>query len=254
MTEMTDTEYDKRLQKIAKDRYARQMACAYYQRADVAGIPKQYQGINSSEFKKFLSEDYHSDIDKITDFVYKDVVNLVKTPYILVDGGDAKSRRRASFAILFRLITCNNFALYKRCNEIEQNLSAFTSIADRSRKDWSDHYKKYDAFFIDEFKYDLFKAHQTSGDFFDDILEYRADNFKPTIIAFRTPLSEANILYETHCGDCIRRLSQKEYPDSYIKGQHQKGDKLTRIFNGKDKENPYNGILRVRVKICEEIV
>jgi hypothetical protein len=245
-------EDQKILDQISIRRRAQTMALAYLKRAKDAGIPEKYQRIGPLEFQRVLSEDYHEDVGKITNFVYKDVLSLIKTPFILIDGGDNASRKKAAFAILFRIITCDKFALYKRCNEIEKNLSTFTSAMDMSRKDWADQYKKYDVLYIDEFKADLFKTHYDAGDFLDDILEYRSDHSKPTIIAFRRPLSKANVLHETNCGDCIRRLSQKEYPDSYIKGEETLGSKVQRVFQGeKDKQNPYNGVLRVRVKVIE---
>ena len=244
-----DEKYTKQIEDIAQQRRARIMALAFLKRASKAGIPERYRCINKNTFKNILLEDYHP-ADNIANFVYDNVIELMKTPFILIDGGDTSSRKMAGFAILFRLITCDMYGLYKRCNELEADLSEFTSFSEVSRKSWASQYQKNDIMYIDDFQTDLFKPHRSGGNFLDDILEYRSDHLKPTIITFRKPISLANVLYETHCGDCIRRLSQKEYPDSYIKEGTRN---LKRVFESKiEKPNPYNGILRIRVKLSGE--
>ena len=89
---------------------------AYIQRGIKAGIPERYLRIGKDEFRTYLSDIYHvHNKDHITSFIYDKPLELSKIPYIVIDGGDVEGRKKAAFAIMFRLITCDNFAKYYDC-------------------------------------------------------------------------------------------------------------------------------------------
>jgi len=203
-------------QRIHKARIKTQ-ALAILSRSKKAGIPERFLRIGPHDFKDLLSEEYHggSDgVDQMTDFIYKQPDKLFKIPFILIDGGSIESRKRAGFAILFRLISCDHFGLYKDCADVVHRMQTFVSEAGVNRNDFTNIMKEQDVIFISEFYRPIFSAHLDGGNYFDEFLGYRSDKLKPTIVSFSATLNSHNKITDNTCGRYLASLSAKEYVDT----------------------------------------
>ena len=209
-----ETEADRKA-RIHKARIKAQ-ALAIIKRGARAGIPARYLRIAESQFKELLNEEYHlgrDGIASVTNFVYHKANELLKVPFILIDGGNINSRKRAGFAILFRLIACDKFGLYKDCSDIVHKMQSFVSEDGVSRNDFTNSLKEQDAVFISEFHESKFSKHLDGGNYFDEFLGHRADNLKPTIISFSEPINDQNMIKHTNCGRYFNEFSAKEFVD-----------------------------------------
>jgi len=99
-------------------------AKAFLRRALSAGIPKKYLPVKEKDFASILSPSYgaHKDTNSFASFVYNYPLEILDTPFIIIDGGDIDSRKKAGFAILFRLILCDRFGLYQECGRLADRL------------------------------------------------------------------------------------------------------------------------------------
>jgi hypothetical protein len=165
-------------------------------RAEKSGIPQKYMRIKPDVFKSLLDTQYHKNVDKVTDFIYKTPLELLKKEFIVIDGGNIVQRKRAGFAILFRLIACDKHGLCKNGGELAHQLQSLRVFEEgMGRNDLSEELRQHDVLFISECSKDDFRKGFETGRFFDEILTYRDDNVKPTIVSFVNPLpSKENTL------------------------------------------------------------
>ena len=208
----------------------RQAALALLKRAKEV-IPERYLRIQKETFKNVLFKPYYKDVTVFSDFVYDNFDGMNKVRAILIDGGNETTRDIASFAVLFRLITWDNFGLYKDCSELSHKLQTINSTENFNRNDISDELKTFDVLFIREFNKRQFKVHFDAGDFLDEILSHRKNRDLFTIISFTDAINTSNQITDNVCGYHLADLSSKEYCDT--------NDKF---------KNPANEILRIRVK------
>lgn len=240
-----DTLSKSTFEKIRRERRSRSLALAFLKRAKAAGIPDKYLRIRKDRFKGLLSVSYHKDVDVIANFVYDNTAKLVKTPYVLIDGGDQSARTMAGFAILFRMIVSDKIGLYRSCSDLYHKLSTWHILDDMHRNKLADMLKDYDVLFISEFHANLFKPKYDTGTFFDEILTERYNHNRPTIISFTQALSkESRIQNAANCGSTLASLTHKVYSTSFT--DEQGG------FKSGNKKNPTSDVLRVRVEVAND--
>ena len=199
------------LEDIKEKRKAFQRALAYLRRARRAQIPEEHLRINSSSFSELLDPTYISknttgyreifgkdygakDVKEFAETVYAHPEALLNNPYILIDGGNPKARRRAAFALLFRFILNDTWAYYSECIPIAHEFEYINTKSELTRNDWVFELKQPDVLYLAEFDKTLVNAHFYVGSFFEDILVHRSINHKLTIISFADPISETNII------------------------------------------------------------
>ena len=211
---------EKRIQERAYQIKCRDKALAFLRRCREANIPDQYWRINEKTFSSLLFPEYYGSKEKAKEFskaIYHDPSNLFKIPFILIDGGDVMSRNKAGFALLFRLITCDKFGIYKGCKDLVHKFQSIKSTEAVLRNDAVDDLKGYDILFINEFDRGLFKPHFETGDFFDELLEHRCNREKPTIISFTNPVgSIENNKNDKSCGIYMADLCVQEKPSEEV--------------------------------------
>jgi len=201
--------------KIALLRKVRLMALGTLQRARSAAIPPRWLRISRDAFKALLNPDYHKEnsINEITAIIYDNKPQLVRLPYILIDGGDVDERTAAGCAILFRIIFYQRRGYFINCNEMVHRLQGFDKSADVSRNSLASELKQHDALFINEFSPILFKGWMQEGEFFEEIIADRANNLRPTIISFTKSISKIEQVTDLSCGQHIAKLSGIETLD-----------------------------------------
>lgn len=178
-----------------------QMAKAMLQRADEAGIPKEYRSIGPDKLKTILCNRYHKDIEGLVQKIYTEPNFLISKKVIAIDGGNLLQRKRAGFALLFRIITFDNVALYKDFNETTETLKQFNSV---ESAEIMNSMKKADHLFIGELRTHVLQAPPKSiAMLWDSIFEKRYDTEKTTIVSFSSPLpsSSHNIICDDTCGN-----------------------------------------------------
>ena len=208
------------------------MARIFMDRASEAGIPDAYQRINKETFRSYLFSDYHKgdSADRITDLIYDTPEALFKIPFILIDGGDPIGRKKAGYAILFRLILFDKIARSIFCKDLASRLETYTSDRDDTlvRIDLVADLALYDAVFVEEFYPSIFNINRDGGGLMDSLIDERVRRTRPTIISFAGAISP---ITEAGCGRYMADLLNKEYP------------------NSQDHSiNPSADILRVRIK------
>ena len=198
---------------------AKELALAFIERGQDAGIPPKYLCLNESVFKSVLDESYHGEnLDKLCSEVYKNPNWLLSRPIILIDGGDIESRKKAGFAILFRIISFDRRGLYNNCHDLTKKFQSFDSTLDVSRNDLAEELKTYDVLFISEFSRSHFSPHCETGSFFDEVLGHRIDFNRTTIISSSEPISASNPILNKDCGEYMANLSIKEkFTDSILR-------------------------------------
>lgn len=230
-------ETEEQSQKRIHDIRVKTQALALIQRGKNSGMPERYLRVGPSSFMDTLSIAYHGGkegVKKITDLVYKTPLELAKIPFIVIDGGKIETRKKMGCAILFRLIACDKFGLYKDCTDMVHKMQSFISEQGISRNDFTNALKSQEVVFVSEFKKNIFSQHLDAGSYFDEFLGYRMDNLKPTIISFTNEINSTNVFSGETCGEYLAAISKKEYA------------------NPKDKkENPTKNVLRIR---CKDVV
>ena len=204
---------------------------AYIQRGLDAGIPERYLRIGPDEFKGLLSKPYHGkdNIEVITNFIYKRPFDLCKIPFIVIDGGKMKDRKKAAFAIMFRVITCDKFGKFYDCRSLVHKFNAFDArgVSHGERRiDFADAVKEYNILCISEFNQSPFKEKLEAGNFIDEILDERFNSLNPTIVMFQDPIGESNAIEDDVCGKYLNEMS----------------------CSIKLEKNPSEDILRIRVR------
>lgn len=214
-----------------RERFIRARALAFLNRGRTAGIPDRYLRINKEMFTAMLFEDYHGDSMKnVVSLIYDSPNDLFKIPYIIIDGGDSLARRRAGFALLFRLIACDKFGLYKEAVDLAHKFRTPLAIDSKGRNDLIEDLKVQDILFISEIYPKLFPVNFDTGTFFDEVLVARENTLRPTILSFFDAVGDSS-KFTVDCGKCIHELSQKLHPVASNKSI-----------------NPSNDVLRIRVK------
>ena len=205
------------IEALKKERRARAIALAIIRRGRDAKIPEEFLRINKEGFRELLCEQYH-DPNELSSSVYDNADNLLTKTFIVIDGGNFESRKKAGFALLFRIIACDKFGRYMDCKDLVHKLYSFQATEDQSRNDLTEELKSHDVLFISEFSRSLFKPHFESGEFLDEILDYRVNYSKPTIVSFSEPMKTFDDLavaaaegaLNKDCGVYLSNLSYKE--------------------------------------------
>ena len=176
--------------KMAHNRRVKAQAKAVIKRSKLAGIPDKYMRINQSSFLSLLDDNYHNNPQKVSDFIYKTPMALLKKEFIIIDGGGVVERKRASYAILFRLIACDKYGSHWNNNNLSHlfrdNRSNFEGMY---RNDITGRLRSMDVVSISEILMKDFPTTFDTGRFYDDFLSFRDDHVKTTILSFSNPLS-----------------------------------------------------------------
>lgn len=180
-------EYQKR---VRHDRKIKAQAAAILQRAKNAGIPEKYMRIKPSVFYSLLDPSYHRNPEQVTDFVFKQPMELLKKEFIIIDGGNVIDRKKASFAILFRLIACDKKGVCKSNGELSHQLQTIHQDENGfNRNDLTSQLRSADLLLLSEAMIGDFTKNFDTGRFYDEVLSYRDDHVKTTIITFANALS-----------------------------------------------------------------
>jgi len=183
-------------------------AIAIIKRGLTAGIPERYIRINEPEFCDLLDDNFHKNKEELAKQIYQKADSyLYKFPFITIDGGKLSTRKQAGFALLFRLIACDNFGLYKDSRELVHKFQVIKSTKDENRNDIIKEIKEKDILFVSEFSYHQISKHFDHGTMFDELFNNREDSSKPTIISFTDLLTENNKIRERDIGEYLSELS-----------------------------------------------
>lgn len=213
---MLNEEAIERQNKIAMKRRLFAQARAIIQRGRAAGIPDKYIRIKENEFSDLLCPNYHKNPKEFSKIIYQNPQFLFKKSFIIIDGGDFNSRKKAGFAILFRMIACDKHGQVYDCSQLSSEFQTIKPYGTENRNDLVKRVREEQIFFLNEFHQKKFSVHLTdSGNFFDQLLEYRDDYSKPTIITFSAQLScgttyRENIITDDRCGNYLAMLSQSD--------------------------------------------
>jgi hypothetical protein len=221
----------KEMKALAHMRRVRNQAYAILQRAESAGIPEKYMRINGDSFKDLLCNSYHSgSVDSTTDFIFKEADEFCKIPVVLIDGGDIESRKKAGFALLFRVLACDKSGVYKDCADLVHKFDS--KSFDFNKSEYIQGLKDCEVLFISEFRTSLFGTYSQSGDYIDEVLGYRSDHGKITIISYSKSINGNNLIEDVdQCGQYFALYSKKEFA------------------NQKDHSSQYTEeIMRIKVK------
>jgi len=215
-------------------RKARQKALAFLRRGQKANIPKQHLRVNHSQFAELLDlayikenkkayrevfgEDYSAENEReFADYLYNNPDKLLNLNYIVIDGGNAEARRRAGHALLFRMILCDEWGMYRECSELSHHFQSInTDDGDVHRNVLVNQLKKYGVLFVSEFYPKLMSIHFETGSFFDEFFVARRYSEKVTILSFSVPMTPANKLKNTEYGVTYADLSRQMEPSKNI--------------------------------------
>lgn len=214
--ENTLQEYQKQM---AFRRKIRQQALAIIMRSRDAGIPESETRIGREQLQPYLDTDFHNgkqgmEINALLDTIYKHANDLFKFDFIVIDGDDLFSRRKAGFALLFRMIACDYNGKFYSCQDLSHKLQTINSTMGFNRNDITDDLKTHDILFLEEFRKEQLKIGFEIQWFMDEILTARSLGGKPTIFTFSnriasSTLSEENALADiVHYGQYMCMLSQ----------------------------------------------
>jgi hypothetical protein len=204
---------------MAFRRKIRLQALAILRRSKEAGIPDSEMRIGRNQLQPILDANYHDgkkglNVNALLDRIYNNANSLFDLNFIVIDGGDIFTRRKAGFALLFRMIACDSKGKFFTCQDISHKLQTINSTSEYNRNDLSEELKTYDVLFLEEFRKEQLKTGFEIQWFMDEILTERSLNKKPTIFTFSNPvaghgLSEENALSSTAAyGQYMCMLSQ----------------------------------------------
>lgn len=206
---------------MAIRRKIRLQALAVLRRSRDAGIPESEMRIGKEQLRPLLDPNFHNgdtgkgkEINSLLDKIYNQANELFKLHFIVIDGGDIFTRRKAGFALLFRMIACDRNGKFFTCQDVSHKLQTIQSTAEINRNDIADNLKAHDVLFLEEFRKEQLKVGFEIQWFMDEILSERSLKNKPTIFTFSNPvaghgLSEENALTSTaHFGQYMCILSQ----------------------------------------------
>jgi hypothetical protein len=235
-----DYETTEEVKKLAFERRRRALAAAFINRAHEAGIPRRHMRINQATFAKMLSPAYHKNPEKLAEFVYKRPNELLNLDTIIIDGGGVEDRKRAGFALLFRIITVDHYGMYKDFKSIAHRFSTWNKVAGETREELTEELKDSEVLFISDFKEGVINPHTDGSFYFDEVFSARIDSEQLTIVSFADQISGDKAIRDMNNGQYFANWSAKKYADS---GYDEAG-----IWVEGKKRNPYNRILRIRVK------
>jgi len=230
----TLVEYQK---KMSHNRKVRAQAKAVLQRAKEAGIPEKYMRINKESFIPLVDNYYHNDVNKLVNSIYDDPLKLLKKEFIVIDGGDVQQRKSAGFAVLFRLIACDQRGMHWENSKLAhqlQSLKVFGTGEASGRNDITEICRNVGILFISECSQGDFRPNFETGRFYDEILSYRDDYRKPTIISFTNPLPSGDVALNSE--NAMIDLERFGQYIGIISKSHKKTDD-ERFFTIRVKEN-----------------
>lgn len=164
------------------------IARAIINRAKEAGIPEHMMRINENEFCNLLCDDFHPNKSTFAKNVYARVDLLHKKSFIIIDGGDVISRKKAGFAILFRMLSHMKTAKYEVFKTLAHAISTFKDTDGVSRNDYIAMLANIDTLYLSEFDKKDINTKLETGSFIDELLEIRDNNKRTTIITCTKPL------------------------------------------------------------------
>ena len=179
-----------KMKAINKERRLRALVLIILQRAKEAGIPEDFLRIPKDEFKKIISPSYaksnKTTIDEIANLIYDNTEEFIKKyQFVLISGGTKYERKKAGFAILFKIISCNREGKYELWESFFHALEDFLGSASDSRNAYVNKMSSHHSLFISDFDYkEVNKSKCVAGPFIDEIFEVREDSKLPTIISF----------------------------------------------------------------------
>jgi hypothetical protein len=167
-------------------------ARAAIQRAKDAGVPDKYLRINKQSFLSMLDPYYHKNPSNVANFVYDSPLDLLKKEFIIIDGGESIDRKKAAYAILFRLISCEKSGVSMINSSLVHKLQTLNkSLTGETRNDITENLRQCDLLLLMELQVEEFKEGFNTGRFYDEILSFRDDFVKTTILSFSYALSES---------------------------------------------------------------
>lgn len=204
---------------MAFRRKIRLQALAILRRSRDAGIPESEMRIGIEQLRPLIDPSYHDgkksmEVNTLLNNIYNKADGLFDKNFIVIDGGDIFIRRKAGFALLFRMIACDSGGKFFTCQDVSHKLQTINSTAEMNRNDFANELKTYDVLFLEEFRKEQLKAGFEIQWFMDEILTDRSLHNKPTIFTFANPvaghgLSEENALSSTAAyGQYMCMLSQ----------------------------------------------
>ena len=233
-SEKKDFASDTEIIEASNVRKAKQKALAFLRRGQKANIPKKYFRINASQFSNLLDLTYIKDNKKqykdlfgkdysakntkeFASYIYDNADKLLGFSYILIDGGNAEARRRAGNALLFRLILCDKWGMYRECTDLSHVFQSFNMDLDGLyRNDLVSQLKKYGVLFVSEFYAKLMSIHYETGSFFDELFTSRSNSGKTTIVSFSEPIQEKNTIKTIEHGVTFADLSRQIEPSNDV--------------------------------------
>jgi len=237
---MSNEELKKYQEETAMKLRIRQQALAFILRAKNADIPESEMRIKEEQLKELIDYSYFTDpsrnkimnkeeVDKFIKDIYTVPDKILKTPFIVIDGGNMYTRKRAGFALLFRGITWDRVGMHVGCPKATHSLHSIKSIGDITRNEYADELKSYYILFLSECAKELFKPSFETGSFFDEILENREISGKTTIISFVKPIPAKGIMSQERLSD----IGSGQY---------------MMMFSESDSDDSYKNLMRIRVK------
>ena len=220
--------------KMMHNRRVLAQANAAIQRARNAGIPDKYMRIKQSVFECMLDTYYHKDTKSVSEFIYKSPLNLLKKEFIIIDGGESIDRKKAAFAIFFRLIACDRSGVCMVNSSLTHKLQSLNrSEFGEHRNDVTESMRNADLLLLFETQQSDFTNGFDTGRFYDEILGFRDDHVKPTIITFANALSSSATM-ETDKNSWVDQTRYGQYIG--LAGQSD-SRKDTRFFRVRVKSN-----------------
>jgi len=206
-------------EEMAHRRRIRSQAVAILRRSKDAGIPESEMRIGRDQLKPLLDLTFHDgkkglEANALLDRIYDCANDLFKLNFIIIDGGNIFARRKAGFALLFRMIACDCNGMFYSCQDVAHKLQTINSTMDYNRNDITEDLKTHDVLFLEEFRKEQLKVGFEIQWFMDEILTARSLNEKPTIFTFSDMVagsdkSEVNALANTAIyGQYMCMLSQ----------------------------------------------
>jgi len=236
--ELTEHQID-----MSRRRRTQQQALAILRRAREAGIPPLDMRVPESELYAMIDPNYFVLKDLTTSkesetytksfchSLFADQNILLKTPFIIIDGGNFYERKRAGFALLFRIIAWDKTGNHISCIQAVHATNTWEGSAGKSRSETVSSLKESDVLFISECATSLFsKPSLEAGGFFDEILQDREASGKITILSFPSIASSKN----ASSLDEVSDLSAGQYISMFTQSDSKKGG--------------YKNILRMRIK------
>jgi hypothetical protein len=204
-------------EKMSVQRRMVALASAILKRAKDAGIPEQFMRINEDEFASLLCTEYHGNPQEFASSIFKNANGLFKKSFIQIDGGTIEGRKRAGFALLFRMMACDKGGKYETFKTVAHSFSSVKDIYDVNRNELVVSLSNPDVLFLSEFDTKDINVFYETGSFLDELFEQRENKNKTTIISFSkpldskaTPLNSSNAITTDNFGQYMVMLSKSD--------------------------------------------